>query len=289
MLQKLTSGFLILLGLGIASACDQFDLDDLRKKAPPSPPEISLSATLTNDQLVPRPLFPNSSGLTSFSGTYDQQTNHLTYVVTTNSSVFNSVATDEVHLHRGAPGTSGPIAYTLPSTSNGTITLTEADEALLLEGGLYVDAEALVDAGPRLVARSRGAIIRQPSTPVPVPGPQVALTAQVNGSQVVPPTSSTRESIINALYDKDTNVLTYWSPTGLPSSSPMVHLHRGAPGTNGPIVVTLPLGSGFLPLEGKASIPEADEAALLAGGTYIDVHSAEFPNGEVRGVVVPLQ
>ena len=113
MLQKLTSGFLLLLSLGITAACDQFDIDDLRKKAPPSPPEISLSARLTNDQLVPRPLFP-SSGLASFTGTYDQQTNVLTYVVAFNSSVFNSVTADEVHLHRGAPGTNGPIAYTLP-------------------------------------------------------------------------------------------------------------------------------------------------------------------------------
>jgi hypothetical protein len=104
----------------------------------------------------------------------------------------------------------------------------------------------------------------------------------------VPPTSSARAIIISALYDKDTNVLTYWSPTGLPSSSPVVHLHRGAPGTNGPIIAMLPSGSGFLPFEGRASIPEADEAALLSGGTYIDVHNAEFPDGEVRGGVVPL-
>ena len=171
---------------------------------------------------------------------------------------------------------------------NGTVTLSEADEALLLAGNMYVDGESLVDAGQRLAALTRGAIIRQPSTPVPVPGPQVALTAQVNGSQVVPPTSSARAGIINALYDKDTNVLTYWSLISLPSSSPVVHLHRAAPGTNGPIIATLPSNSGFLPFEGKASILEADEAALLSGDTYIDVHSAEFPNGEVRGAVVPL-
>ncbi|GAB2460492.1 hypothetical protein GCM10011375_10980 [Hymenobacter qilianensis] len=284
MLQKLTSGFLLLLSLGIVSACDQFDLDDLRKKAPPSPPEISLSATLTDNQVVPRR--PNSSlSIGAFTATYDQQTNLLTYVVDF-SIFFTYIPEDELHLHRGAPGTNGPIAYTLPS-HNGTITLTEADEALLLEGNMYVDAEV----GNPLYTRSRGAIIRQPSTPVPVPGPQVALTARVDGSQVVPPTSSDRKGIINAIYNKDTNVLAYWSiyttnNLSFTSSSEAVHLHRGAPGTNGPIIATLSFPGGYYP-QGEASIPEADEGALLSGGTYIDVHRAEFPNGEARGAVVP--
>jgi hypothetical protein len=150
MLRNLISGFLLLLSLGIVSACDQFDLDDLRKKAPPSTPEISLSARLTG----------SGGGLGAFTGTYNQQTNVLAYTVTF-AVVPTSIPVDELHLHRGAPGTVGPIAYTLPSTTNGIITLTEADESLLLEGNLYVDAEGRAFEGQPLLVRSRGNIMRQ--------------------------------------------------------------------------------------------------------------------------------
>ncbi|SMB83188.1 hypothetical protein SAMN00120144_4242 [Hymenobacter roseosalivarius DSM 11622] len=157
MLKKLASGFLFLLSLATFSACDQFDLNDLRKKAPPSLPEISLSARLTGSQLVPA----GTGGLGSFTATYNQQTNVLAYTVAFNTSLAGAISVQELHLHRGAAGTVGPIAYTLPSTTNGTITLTKADEALLLDGSLYVDAETRFREGQPLVAVSRGAIMRQ--------------------------------------------------------------------------------------------------------------------------------
>lgn len=157
MLNKLTSGFLFLLSLIIVSACDQFNIDDLHKKAPPSPPEISLSARLTGSQVLPT---PSAFGLGAFTGTYNQQTNVLAYTVTF-STLPTFIEVQELHLHRGGPATVGPIAYTLPSTTNGTITLTEADEALLLANGLYVDAESRFDPSGPLVVTSRGTIVRQ--------------------------------------------------------------------------------------------------------------------------------
>ncbi|GAB2460505.1 hypothetical protein GCM10011375_11000 [Hymenobacter qilianensis] len=278
MLQKLTSGFLLLLSLGIVSACDQFDLDDLRKKAPPSPPDIFLSAKLTG----------SGAGAGSFTGTYNHQTNVLDYTVAFGIVPY-SIQRDVLHLHRGTPATGGPIAYTLPTTTNGTITLTEADEALLLNGGLYIDAEArLIRETDPLTVTSRGTIVRQSPTPAPVPGPEIALTAQVNGSQVVPPSSFPETATFHALYNKDTNVLTYYSVGGNFSLPADVHLHRGTPGTTGPIIVELPFLLGFLS-QGEATIPEADEAALLSSGTYVDFfHNAALPNGLVRGAVVPL-
>jgi hypothetical protein len=157
MLKKLTFGFLFFLSLIIVSACDQFDIDDLRKKAPPSR-EIALSARLTGSQVLPT---PSGFGLGSFTGVYNQQTNVLAYAVAFNTSLPGAISVQELHLHRGAPGTVGPIAYTLPSISNGAITLTEADETLLLAGGLYVDAESRLREGEAFVVVTPGAIVRQ--------------------------------------------------------------------------------------------------------------------------------
>ncbi|WP_237607275.1 CHRD domain-containing protein [Roseimaritima sediminicola] len=73
------------------------------------------------------------------------------------------------------------------------------------------------------------------------------------------------------------------------------HIHRGAVGANGPVIVTLSAGVGGwvqepsgirlrlddAPFSGAA----ADIAALLAGDTYINVHSTANPGGEVRGQI----
>ncbi|QNP53317.1 CHRD domain-containing protein [Hymenobacter qilianensis] len=160
MLQKLTSGFLCFLSLVAISACDQFDLDDLRKKAPPTP-EISLSATVTGPQALPTPA---TSGLGSFTGVYNQQTNVLTYSMAYVYAI-GANALQELHLHRGGPGVVGPIIYTLSSPRfpiTGTVTLSEADEALLLSNQIYVDGELSFQSPPTpLLVQTRGTIMRQ--------------------------------------------------------------------------------------------------------------------------------
>jgi hypothetical protein len=62
----------------------------------------------------------------------------------------------------------------------------------------------------------------------------------------------------------------------------MAHIHVGAPGSSGPAVVTLPLGS-FTNL--VLSLDSATVALLLAGNTYVNVHTAQNPAGEIRGQI----
>lgn len=160
MLNKLTSIFILLLSLGVVSACDQFDIDDLRKKAPPSS-EISLSAGLTGPQALP---VPANSGLGSFTGVYDRQTNVLTYSMAY-VYLIGANPLQELHLHRGGSGVVGPIIYTLASPLfpvTGTVTLSEADEALLLSNQIYVDGEVAFQSPPTpLLVQTRGTIMRQ--------------------------------------------------------------------------------------------------------------------------------
>ncbi|MCH8805739.1 MAG: CHRD domain-containing protein, partial [Planctomycetes bacterium] len=37
----------------------------------------------------------------------------------------------------------------------------------------------------------------------------------------------------------------------------------------------------------EGSFPAANVAALLSEGTYINVHTTQFPAGEIRGQIVP--
>jgi len=64
------------------------------------------------------------------------------------------------------------------------------------------------------------------------------------------------------------------------------HIHEGAPGANGPVILPLNRISerAFVAPDG-AKLTEAQYAAYKAGNLYVNVHSAKFPNGEVRAQI----
>ena len=60
------------------------------------------------------------------------------------------------------------------------------------------------------------------------------------------------------------------------------HIHKGAPGEAGPVVVPLcaPCKTGQ---NGRQAISEDLAAALEKGGYYVNVHTAKNQGGEIRG------
>jgi mono/diheme cytochrome c family protein len=70
----------------------------------------------------------------------------------------------------------------------------------------------------------------------------------------------------------------------------MAHIHDGIAGTNGPVIVNF-VQSGTDPNRWDAqtgAVLTADQVtALLAGQLYVNVHTAAFPNGEIRGQLRP--
>ena len=75
--------------------------------------------------------------------------------------------------------------------------------------------------------------------------------------------------------------LVYGSLTG---KAVAAHIHKGKPGTAGPVLVPLcgPCKSGQT---GTASISAATLAAIKTGAAYVNVHTAKNPGGEVRGQI----
>jgi hypothetical protein len=63
------------------------------------------------------------------------------------------------------------------------------------------------------------------------------------------------------------------------------HIHVGRPGKAGPVAVPLcgPCASGA---HGKTVVTSKVRSAILAGGAYVNVHTATNPGGEIRGQVV---
>ena len=62
------------------------------------------------------------------------------------------------------------------------------------------------------------------------------------------------------------------------------HIHKGKPGKAGPVLVSLcgPCRSGT---KGKKNISHAVATALENGLTYVNVHTAKNPGGEIRGQI----
>lgn len=114
----------------VASGCKEDDPD-------PDPSEVKFnSIAITGTQEAPEPITTDASG--TFDGTYDRDTNIITYTIT-----FTNITPTAMHFHKGAPGVAGGVEIPIPGTTSpikgSTPALTDAQEADLLAGNWYVN------------------------------------------------------------------------------------------------------------------------------------------------------
>jgi hypothetical protein len=141
----------------------------------------------------------------------------------------------------------------------------------------------------------------------PAPPASIAFQAVLTGRAEVPPTTSTGVGLATFLLSKDGATLSYGlQVTGPSSPIGMAHIHLGHRGQNGAIVANL-CGAGNAPgctSEGVVATGSITAASLVnslaghslndllsaihSGNAYANVHTANFPNGELRGQVLPL-
>lgn len=127
----------------------------------------------------------------------------------------------------------------------------------------------------------------------------VSFVSVLNGLSSVPANASAATGTatmsfddVSNLFDLSINVI------GLNKASlTNSHIHLGAAGVNGGVLVGL--GTGLSPnwtdtttgmslaLTGQA-FPAANVADLLAGNTYLNLHTAAFSAGEIRGQLTPV-
>ena len=121
----------------------------------------------------------------------------------------------------------------------------------------------------------------------------VELRATINQAQENPPTGSPATGSAIMFYDVATNkfdlVVTINGLTNLATNS---HIHEAAAGANGPVVTGLGGESVYtrtgntLTATFRGITHAGDARKLLQGGAYFNIHTAQFPGGEVRGQLI---
>ena len=174
------------------------------------------------------------------------------------------------HLHAGGVAATGPVLVGLfsgPTTATGftgtlvadTVTVADSVLAAMRAGNAYVNVHT--------VANQLGEIRGQ---------------TQLVANNV---TGLATFSLVGS-------VLAYTISVSNIESVTAAHIHAGASGATGPILVGLFSGpttaAGFAGVLVQDSVTVADSVvtAMRTGGAYVNVHTAENPRGAIRGPIV---
>ena len=103
----------------------------------------------------------------------------------------------------------------------------------------------------------------------------------LTGSNEVPSVSTSAAGTGSVTVGRDRGVKAKITVTGMNATA--AHIHMGAAGSNGPVIVpfTKSGDNTFVAPDG-AKMTEEQYEAWKAGKTYVNVHSAANPGGEVR-------
>ena len=112
------------------------------------------------------------------------------------------------------------------------------------------------------------------------------MKASLKGANEVPPTQTSGSGSVDVTYDSASKKLSWkLSYSGLSGPATAAHFHGPAEaGKNAGVAVPIP-GAANSPVEGSATLTDAQAADLLAGKLYVNIHTAANPGGEIRGQV----
>jgi hypothetical protein len=112
-------------------------------------------------------------------------------------------------------------------------------------------------------------------------------TVRVNltGAQEVPPVSAAGSGNGSFTIAQDGAVTGSVTTTGVPGM--MAHIHQGAPGQNGPIIIPLTKNGDTYSAPAGARLNNAQLQAFKDGNLYVNVHTPQNKGGEVRAQLQP--
>jgi hypothetical protein len=114
----------------------------------------------------------------------------------------------------------------------------------------------------------------------------VTYKADLNGAQEVPSVSGGGTGSADLTYDAGSKKLS-WKVTFSGLTGPATAAHFHGPAEAGKSAgVAVPIPGTASPLEGSATLTDAQAADLTSGKWYVNIHTAANKSGEIRGPVV---
>lgn len=185
------------------------------------------------------------------------------------------------HIHFAPVGVPGPIVFPFDDPANIDAVwddLTLDDAIRLLAGGGYVNVHTAENPAGEI----RGQLQPRASAALGVETVSFALT----GDQETPPVDTEFSGLCVAMIElsglPEQGTLDLFCTHDIPDPT-MAHIHEAPPGVPGPIVIPLDPESPIVAEDLALDANLAD--ALRSGDLYVNVHTAEHPNGEIRGQI----
>ena len=105
------------------------------------------------------------------------------------------------------------------------------------------------------------------------------------GTSEVPSVTTEAKGVVYAMLNKITSELSWFSyHVGLSGPETAAHFHVGKSGKVGDIVIPVPVGN---PKSGSVVLSKEQVEELFKCDVFFNVHSSNFPDGEIRGQLFP--
>lgn len=220
---------------------------------------------LSGDQEVPAVPSPATGGC---MGVLDQVAGE--FAVT---CVHNVAGATLIHIHHAAAGSNGPAVFDMGSPASpvqATWTgMTAGDVTDLVNGDLYVN----IHSGGRPDGEIRGQILERTVD---------SFSFSLDGDQEVPPSGSSATGSCTADLSDDATGLDV-DCTHDVASPTAAHVHQAPAGEEGPVVFDFTDPTS--PISATVPMDPVDVAAFAARHLYVNIHSADSPEGEIRGQI----
>ncbi|MFN2644671.1 MAG: CHRD domain-containing protein [Burkholderiales bacterium] len=112
-----------------------------------------------------------------------------------------------------------------------------------------------------------------------------AMKVSLTGAEEVPPTKTDAKGSGSFRVAEDGTISGSVSTEGVKGT--MAHIHQGAKGQNGPVIVPLTKSGDTYSVPDGRKLTPAQMEALKAGHLYVNVHSDRYKGGEVRAQLSP--
>jgi Cu/Zn superoxide dismutase len=237
---------------------------------------VQIVATMVAADETPTPKGEVASARGSFTGTLTKSDSGtaLNWQLSFGSLTGDAIA---AHIHIADRGIAGPVVVPLCSPCTSGATGTANINATVLEAIQNDRAYVNVHTKTNPAGEIRGQV-----------SPAATLKTSLRASQERPkPKGSVRRArgaFTVTITKQGSSAVLVWQLTfnRLTGKAIAAHIHSGVRGKPGPVIVPLcaPCRSGA---RGRATVNASVLNALQSGRTYVNVHTAKNPAGEIRG------